>query len=80
MKKIEVELSEREYTNLLLLLGFAVGAAEREGMREFYRQFTHLANRLLENNPEFMPIELPRYAYQQRDEDHERWWNARRPQ
>lgn len=77
MKKIEAELSEREYTNLLLLLGYAAGAAERDGLREFYRQFIHLANRLLENQSDFTPIELPHYAFQERDEDHERWWSQR---
>lgn len=77
MRKIEIELSEREHANLELLLGYAMGAAHEAGMREFYRQFTHITNRLNEANPDFIPYVLPRYYLQERDEDHESWWAAR---
>lgn len=55
----EVSLSRDEYNQLLLLMGYAIGAAHTQGDMGLHADFIHLANRLNRNNPYWVPYRLP---------------------
>jgi hypothetical protein len=54
-----VQLSEDEYEGLLLMMGYAAGAAEREGDKRLSRCFLRLANAVNRDNPSWTPYEVP---------------------
>lgn len=57
---IDVELAPAEHVALLLLCGYACGAADNMGDRSLFASFLHITNRLNESNPNFKPYEIPR--------------------
>jgi hypothetical protein len=57
---ITITLDREEYDRLLLMMGFAVGAAFKQDEHLAYR-FLDLANRVNRNNPHWRPYEIPPY-------------------
>jgi hypothetical protein len=55
---VMLRLTGVEYDRLLIMMGFAVGAAMKEDMGMAYR-FVDLVNRLNKGNPAFKPYEIP---------------------
>jgi hypothetical protein len=59
-EKITLEFDNlKEYEELLMLVGYAVEAAQHIGDRKLYRQWTDFANRLNATRPKFKPYQLP---------------------
>jgi hypothetical protein len=54
-----IELSEDETDILTLALGFATGAAFKDGNRRMAYAFLALANTVHKNNPHYVPYEIP---------------------
>lgn len=52
-------LSPNDYDLLLIMLGYAVGAAAERKDRHVLRIFLRLTNEINKNNPNFRPYELP---------------------
>jgi hypothetical protein len=57
---IDVQLSRDEYDAMLLMCGFACGAASQLQERGMLKSFVHLTNRLNEWNPNFKAYEIPK--------------------
>lgn len=53
------ELDDVQYSTLNLALGYATGAAKRDGNDMLADSFTRLTNKLNENNPDFTPYVVP---------------------
>jgi hypothetical protein len=51
-------LSEEDYDLLLLLCGYATGAAMKEGNRALAKLFLDFANRMFAGNPHSVPYNL----------------------
>jgi len=56
---ITLEMSRDDYEGLLLMLGFAAGAASRKGELHTYWRWIDFVNRLNDGNPRFTPYEIP---------------------
>jgi hypothetical protein len=54
-----LELTEREFDLLLIMAGYATGAAERDGNQQLKWAFVKLLNRLNESNPHWTPYLVP---------------------
>jgi hypothetical protein len=54
-----IHLSPAEFEGLLLLMGYAVGAANREGDQRLFRFFLRLTNAVNRGNPGWIPYEVP---------------------
>jgi hypothetical protein len=57
-KEIVVTLSQHEFNGLLIVMGYAAGAAFREDKRLAW-SFLELANRVNRDNPHWTPYEIP---------------------
>jgi hypothetical protein len=56
---VTIQMSQDDFSNLLLMVGYAAGAARREGdVKAFYR-WIEFANDLNTGNPNFRPYEIP---------------------
>lgn len=53
------DLTRDEYETLLLMLGFATGAAVKENNNKLAVSFLRLANKINENNPRWIRYEIP---------------------
>lgn len=54
-----IELTDDEMSQLILMCGYATGAAERNGDRRLALSYLRLANRINENNPQWTPYAIP---------------------
>lgn len=52
-------LSRDDYDVLLIMLGYATGAASGRADKTLFRNFLRLTNEINKNNPDFRPYELP---------------------
>jgi hypothetical protein len=57
-EKVTIEMTREDFEQLLLILGFAIGAAHRQGPEMFYRHL-QFVNELNRTNPEFKQYEIP---------------------
>jgi hypothetical protein len=57
-RMVKLELSEADYDGLLMMLGYAIGAAMRDDMTTAYA-FLRLANRINKDNPNWTPYADP---------------------
>lgn len=55
-----IELTDDEFSQLLLMCGYAAGAAAKGEERLLAYSFIHLANRINQNNPNWTPYEIPK--------------------
>lgn len=53
--RVLIDISKDEYLELLLMLGYAIGAASRP----FQKSWLRLVNSINEGNPQFTPYEIP---------------------
>jgi hypothetical protein len=53
------ELTEDERNTLLLMCGYATGAAMKSRERKLGISFLRLTNRLFEGSPNYVPYQLP---------------------
>jgi hypothetical protein len=56
--KIDVQLTDDEYTTMILMCGYATGAAMKQGDKRLADSFILITNRLHEGNPNFRPYEV----------------------
>ena len=56
--RVMLEMSQEEWTNLLIMLGMATGMAFNKSNQEGYR-WVKLVNAMNETNPQFRPYEIP---------------------
>lgn len=59
-KTVRLEMSADEYALMLLMTGYAAGAAMAQGEPNMFWRWIDLANRMNTGNPEFLPYEIPR--------------------
>lgn len=57
--KVQITLSGEEYNSLLLMTGYAAGAAESGGHEGIRNSWLKLANAINEGNPDWTPYEIP---------------------
>lgn len=66
--RVVIEISEEEFSGLLLMMGYAIGAAESENIQEksaWAREYNQrdawlrLANAINEGNPNYTPYAVP---------------------
>jgi hypothetical protein len=55
---VQLTMSKDDWQRLLLVLGYAAGAAHKVGAWDAARPMIALTNRLNEGNPEFRPYDL----------------------
>lgn len=53
-----VDLNEEDFATLLVMLGYATGAARRQGERELSIRFVKLANTINRDNPNWTPYQV----------------------
>lgn len=53
-----IRLSESEFTTLLLMMGYATGAASKESDKGLGLSFLRIANAVNRDNPDWTPYEL----------------------
>ena len=58
-KTLEFSLTVDEFDLLLLMMGLAASCVMRHGNKEVAYAFMRLVNRVNENNPNFVPYEIP---------------------
>lgn len=58
--EVVIRISTDDYDRLLILMGFAVGAAYEQDRGMAYR-FLDLVNRVNKGNPKFIPYEIPQH-------------------
>lgn len=58
-ERVTLEMSDSEFQTLNLVIGFATGAATRQGDLEFAYRLLRFVNRLNATNPHFTPYEIP---------------------
>lgn len=63
MDQIVIKLNRDQFDVLLLALGYATGAADRDGNRKFFNAFMRITNAVNRDNPNFTP-----YAIEGEDE------------
>jgi hypothetical protein len=56
---ITFTITGNEYMQLLLMMGYATGAASREEDQPLLRSFLRLANSINKDNPKWIPYEVP---------------------
>jgi hypothetical protein len=56
---LTIELDDDEFSQLILMSGYAWGAAMKADDSELARLFLILANRINKNNPKWTPYEIP---------------------
>jgi hypothetical protein len=54
-----IELTQDEFDSLLVMVGYAAGAAFKEGNRNMAYRFICIANKINANNPRWFPYEIP---------------------
>ena len=54
-----IELTRDEFATLLLMLGYATGAAFAKGERDLGYRFVALANQINKDNPNWTAYEIP---------------------
>lgn len=59
MNEYSFTLSRDDYEILLIMLGFATGAAAKEGDRKLVQSFVRLTNEINKNNPHWTNYEVP---------------------
>jgi hypothetical protein len=57
--EVTFTLTLGEYDRLLLMMGFAVGAAFNDKSYRLAYQFVDLSNRINRNNPHWTPYQIP---------------------
>ena len=57
--KIALDMSVQDFRELLLLVGYAAGAASAKGERATAYRWIKFANELNATNPGFQPYEIP---------------------
>lgn len=57
--EIRLEMAQEEFSTLLLALGYATGAARKNGELRYSWQLIDLVNRMNATNPEFVPYAIP---------------------
>jgi hypothetical protein len=57
-----IELTQDDYDSLLVLIGYATGAAYQHGNLAMARRFLALANRINKDNPAWIPYDIPATA------------------
>ena len=55
-----IDLTDDEFNKLLLLFGYATGAAMVRDQKSLAYGFLALANRINQNNPNWIPYEIPK--------------------
>ena len=58
-EKITLAMTSDEYLQLLLILGYALGARYAEGDRDGFYKWIAFVNSLNAENPHFTPYEIP---------------------
>lgn len=53
--EVTITLSNAEFDALLLMMGYAAGAAHKEHNEALFNSFLRLANRVNQNNPGWTP-------------------------
>jgi len=56
--EVTLKMTHEDFADLLLMLGYAAGAAHKESAGMFWRWIA-FANRVNEGNPRFTPYEIP---------------------
>jgi hypothetical protein len=56
--KVTIELSDANWQILLVMAGYAAGAARREGNIDLYQTFLRLTNEINKGNPFFTPCDV----------------------
>lgn len=54
-----IELTDDEFDTLLLMCGYAAGAASNHDDRRLANGFLRIANAINRNNPQWIPYEIP---------------------
>jgi hypothetical protein len=57
--RITIEMTAADFDELLLVLGYAAGAASKDGQQAFFWRCLRLANNLNQGNANFMPYQIP---------------------
>jgi hypothetical protein len=57
--KVTLEMTYGNYAELLLILGYATGAANHQGNIAGFWSFVEFANKLNRTNPDFKQYEMP---------------------
>ena len=60
--RVTLEMSSDDFASLLLLVGYAAGAARGRGDMHMFWKWLDFVNRMNTGNPEFMPYEIPEGA------------------
>lgn len=55
---MRIELTDDEYAMLLLALGYATGAALKDGDKRMANSFTRVTNAVCRNDPNFRPYKV----------------------
>jgi hypothetical protein len=64
---MRIEFSQRNYEMLLLVLGYAAGALQRDGDRALFYRVLELANDINKDNPNWTAYEVPPPEHQDDD-------------
>lgn len=59
MNEYSFTLTRQQYETLLLMLGFATGAAHAQNNQSMAGSFLRLANEINKNNPDWTAYEVP---------------------
>ena len=59
---VTIELTHDDFEQLLLIVGFAAGAAKAQGEDRMFWGWIDFANRINRTNPNFTPYEIPQGA------------------
>lgn len=57
--RVTLEMTRDDYERLLIMIGFACGAALRNGDRSQLYRWLEFANDMNAGNPAFLPYEIP---------------------
>jgi hypothetical protein len=57
--RVTLEMDREDYNMLLLMLGYATGAASKEHNQAKFWRLIDFVNRLNADNPNFRPYEIP---------------------
>lgn len=59
MNEITIKLDRNDYYMLLAMMGYATGAAHRDGNESLADSFVRLANAVNKDNPDWRPYAVP---------------------
>jgi hypothetical protein len=58
-ERVTLDMSQSEFNELVLILGYAAGAANQEGDRRMFYRLIAFANAVNEQNPNWRRYEIP---------------------